>query len=359
MQLTGAIQRVSAQEALRESKEELQTIYDGMVDGVLIVDGESKEFVLANPAICEMLGYTEEELLGMALKDIHPEEQLNGVLDLFSVKEEGRVNFGKDIPCLGKDGSVFFADVGAKVISYGGRMCGICFFRDSTERKRTEEALQQMAAGMAHEIRNPLSAIATGVDLLERKGGVDPTTLFRGIREESKRLEDILTNFLGFARPYRPEVMVGDINFVLEEIVSFLEQDERFRGVDFEVELDRAIGKFSFDRDRIRQVLWNLALNGLQSMAEGGVLRVRSAGCGDHVELEVIDGGGGIMKRHLGHIFEPFYTTKRGGTGLGLAIAEKIVKGHGGRIEVESEVGSGTKFTVSLPVEGGAKDRDG
>ena len=347
-QLEDITARVHAEEALRKSKEELQTIYDGMVDGVLMVDADSKKPVLANPALCRMLGYEGTELLEMSFEDLHPEARLNEARELFGASTLEGVNYGKDIPCLRSDGEVFFADVGVRRISYAGRMCAAGFYRDSTERKRTEESLQQMAAGLAHEIRNPLSAISTGIDLLVRGIG-NNTKLSTGLRAESKRLENILTDFLTFSKPFKRERSPGDINLLLAELASLLRDDQRSTRATIELKLDESVGKPLIDRDRIRQVLWNLARNGLESMPVDGKLSISSQNDREQATIVIRDCGNGISKADVEHVFEPFYTTKKEGTGLGLAIAERIVKEHGGSICVESTIGEGTSFRITLP----------
>lgn len=351
MQLTGAIQRAVAEETERESRTQLQTIYDGMVDGVLIVDIQTRMPVSTNKAMCTMLGYTEDEMLEMSIREILPPQELEpGAFQRFL---DGTESFTRDFPCRRKDGSIFFADIGASSFVFGGSECMAGFFRDSTNRKRTEEALQQMAVGLAHEIRNPLSAIATGIDLLERRKGSSSDTLFEGLREESRRLVDILTNFQSLTRPYMPERTPVDINMVLEEIASLLKRDRQFPNVNLQLDLEIGIERVSCDRDRVRQALWNLMLNGLQSMSNGGDLHIYSRSVDDNVEVEVKDSGCGISKGQIEHIFEPFYTTKDEGSGFGLTIAQMIVTAHGGSISVKSEIGNGTRAVVRLPVQEG------
>lgn len=210
-------------------------------------------------------------------------------------------------------------------------------------------AIGEMAAGIAHEIRNPLTSIGTLVDILENqtKGG-DPL-LFTGIKEEFRRLQDIITRFLNYAKPYTPERSPSNVNLLLEEVVSLLENDESHPGVVIERHFHGTIGSLSIDCDNIKQVFWNVILNGLQAMTGGGTLTVCSRDLGDRVEVEVLDEGPGICQEDLNRIFEPFYTTKDKGTGLGLPIAEKIIKAHGGTMTVESELGYGTKVTLNLP----------
>jgi signal transduction histidine kinase len=210
-------------------------------------------------------------------------------------------------------------------------------------------AIGEMAAGIAHEIRNPLTSINTLVDIMESQArGVDPV-VFRGVREESRRLQDLTTRFLSYARPYAPVRSPADINLILEEVTSLLALDERFRGIRIERTYDRSIGDLSIDGDAIKQVCWNLILNGLEVAPPGGRLAVRSEGHPEFAEIAIADNGPGIGKEALRRVFEPFYTTKDKGTGLGLPIADKIVRAHGGTIDIRSEPGAGTTVRVLLP----------
>ena len=131
------------QEISHQNHDELQAIYDGMVDGLLIADVETKRFVRANPAICRMLGYSEEELLSLSVMDIHPVEELPAVLDKFQAQAAGRIRINEDAPVLRKDGTVVYTDISGKAITYRERPCLIKFFRDITERKRAEAALRE------------------------------------------------------------------------------------------------------------------------------------------------------------------------------------------------------------------------
>ena len=135
--------RKRAEEALRQSHDELQAIYDGMVDGLLIVDIDTQQYVRANDSICRMLGYSKEELLTMFVPDTHPPEQVRSSIQAIQAQVEGRIHVNSDVPMLRKDGTVFYADVAGRGLAYAGRRCAIGFFRDTTERKHAEEALRQ------------------------------------------------------------------------------------------------------------------------------------------------------------------------------------------------------------------------
>lgn len=210
-------------------------------------------------------------------------------------------------------------------------------------------AIGEMAAGIAHELRNPLSAIGTLIDVLEMQtNGGDPM-LFRGIKEESRRLENIITRFLTFTRQYTPELEPHDLNIILEEIVSILEKDPQHRKTVFTLELDRSIGPVHIDGDGIKRVLWNVILNGLQAIEGEGGITVRSVNGEENITVQIHDTGRGIPEDIRDRIFEPFFTEKEKGTGLGLPLADKVIKAHGGVIAVESERNSGTLVSITIP----------
>ena len=215
----------------------------------------------------------------------------------------------------------------------------------------------ELAAGMAHEIRNPLAAIVNATALLTDEHGLtgeERAATLAAVRTEARRLNRILSDFLHFARPQEARRAPGDLRDVVEH-VSGLIRDDRSRAprVDVRVAVDPAVPRFSFDRDQITQVLWNVALNGVEAMNGRGRLSLEVARQNGDVALAVSDTGPGIPRERLARVFEPFYSGKRNGSGLGLTIAERIVAAHGGRIEIDSEVGRGTRVTLLFPLEAG------
>jgi signal transduction histidine kinase len=213
----------------------------------------------------------------------------------------------------------------------------------------------ELAAGMAHEIRNPLAAIVNATALLTDEGGLTPAeraATLGAIRTEARRLNRILSDFLRFARPQEARRAPGDIGEVVEH-VSALVRDDRSRAprVDVRVAIDPSVPRFAFDRDQLTQVLWNVALNGVEAMDGRGRLSLEVARQKGDVALAVSDTGPGIPRERLPRVFEPFYTGKPNGSGLGLTIAERIVSAHGGRIEIDSEPGRGTRVTMLFPLE--------
>ena len=213
----------------------------------------------------------------------------------------------------------------------------------------------ELAAGMAHEIRNPLAAIVNATALLTDEAGLtsdERASTVAAIRTEARRLNRILSDFLQFARPQHVRRMPGDIREVVQH-VSALIRDDRSRAprVDVKVAVDPTVPRFPFDRDQVTQVLWNVALNGVQAMNGRGRLSVDVARVDGHVALAVSDTGPGIPREVLPRVFEPFYSEKPNGSGLGLTIAERIVAAHGGRIDIESPPGGGTRVTLRFPIE--------
>ena len=160
-------ERKQAEEALRESKEELQTIYNGMVDGVLIAT-EARKFVHANMAICNMLGYSENELLSISIDDIHPKDRLAYIIDKFKAMAEGKIDFAEGLPCQRKDGSIFYADVATRRINYKGYSCVVGFFRDITERRQAEEEIKQSLS----LLKATLESTADGILVVDKEGKI-------------------------------------------------------------------------------------------------------------------------------------------------------------------------------------------
>jgi signal transduction histidine kinase len=214
----------------------------------------------------------------------------------------------------------------------------------------------ELAASMAHEIRNPLAAIVNATALLADETqltGDERAATLAAIRAEARRLNRILSDFLKFARPPEARVAPGDIRDVLEHVSGLIRDDQpRASRVDVKVAVDPALPRFAFDREQLIQVLWNVALNGVEAMNGRGRLSLEVVRKNGAVALAVTDTGPGIPSERRGRVFEPFYTGKPNGTGLGLTIAERIVAAHGGRIEIDSEPGRGTRVTLLFPLDG-------
>ncbi len=225
-----------------------------------------------------------------------------------------------------------------------------------------------LAAGIAHEINNPLTGVLTFAHLVRAKlpAGSTETEDMDIIIRETKRCAGIIRRLLDFAREKKPEITRGDLNTVVRETIQFVEHQAGFQNVTFDVELDPQLPTICMDPNQLKQVIMNLIVNARDAMLERGRLSVRSRrhpslfspGTGHRavpaVELTVTDSGSGIPPEDLSKIFDPFFTSKEPGkgVGLGLSVGYSIVKAHGGAIDVESEVGRGTTFRIILPVDG-------
>jgi signal transduction histidine kinase len=213
-------------------------------------------------------------------------------------------------------------------------------------------ALGELAAGMAHEVRNPLASIRGTAEILQ--DGVaadDPRREFsRILIREADRLNRVVQDFLDFARPAPADFARLAVNQLVQEILNLVSfQAEKF-GVRVEF-LPGAVPKIAGDGEKLKQAFLNLALNAVQAMPQGGKLAVATAPAQGRVVLSFKDTGAGIPAAELEQIFDPFFTTRRDGTGLGLAITCRIVRSHGGTIEVDSQIGRGSEFRVYLPAE--------
>ena len=230
----------------------------------------------------------------------------------------------------------------------------------SLDRAREQVAfLSRLAGGLAHEIKNPLSTMAINLALLEEDWRAGPEATPRETRSarrlgalsrEVHRLENILEEFLHFARGGEVNRAPADLGRIVGEVAEFTEPEHAGLGIRQHLELPNALPLVLVDEDRIKQALVNLFRNAAQAMPEGGELLVRVGRRGNHVELTVTDTGVGMTPEQVDRCFELYWSTKKNGTGLGLATTRRIVEQHGGTISVISEPGRGTSFSITLPL---------
>ncbi|MGD0485234.1 MAG: PAS domain S-box protein [Gemmatimonadales bacterium] len=354
---------------LAEQRLSLQsTAMEAVANAICITDSQGHiEWV--NPAFTRLTGYEEGEALGQ-----HTRILRSGVMppslyaDLRRTVQSGRVWRG-ELVNRRKDGTLYDEEMTITPVPGpdGAATHFVAIKEDVTERHRLEERLRdaqrleavgRLAGGVAHDFNNLLQAMLGVSDLL-RSGEVDPADQ----REQLDELEELFhrggqltRQLLLFSRREEPKVEACDLNTVVRDTAKLLRRLLR-ENVVLRMELAEQPLELIADRGQLGQVWMNLAVNAADAMPEGGTLTVRSGRAGDaHVWFSVEDTGHGIADDVRGHIFEPFYTTKRDhrGTGLGLSVVHGIVAGHGGRVEVASAVGRGSAFRVVLPAHGAA-----
>lgn len=258
---------------------------------------------------------------------------------------------GREIPLILTITAV--RDDDGAILGYISNAMDVGELRHLRERVAQSEALAQlgqMAAVVAHEIRNPLGSIVLAARQLA--GGElasdDRDLVHRILRDESQRLSETLTNFLSYARPRPLKLERADVNALVADVARIVAGDGA-SGAKVTTRLDKGLAPFRFDPDQVRQVLWNITLNAAQAAGPRGSVRLSTGRAEGFALLRVSDDGPGISREAREGLFQPFRTTKSHGTGLGLAIADRIARAHGGRIEARDGKAKGAEFTVYLP----------
>ncbi|HTM87855.1 MAG TPA: ATP-binding protein [Terriglobales bacterium] len=223
-----------------------------------------------------------------------------------------------------------------------------------TQMSRAEHlaTMGELAAGLAHEIRNPLAGIAGVIEIIGRDlpASSPARAVVKEVRQEVMQINRIVSDLLECARPKPPETRLSDLHATVEHAVMFARQQALSKSIDVEFHHDPLPLEVEHDSNQVNQVLLNLLLNSIQSIDHRGKITVTVERHSQLAAISVADTGRGIAPEHLPHIFRPFYTTKGNGTGLGLSLARRIVEEHGGRMEVSSTLGHGSTFIVFLPL---------
>jgi PAS domain S-box-containing protein len=370
-------EREHVEAALRESEDKFRSIFEQATDGIMIADAQTKKLIEANTAMCSMLGYTRNELIGMSIDDIHPKEYLPAIRELFEKQLRGEISLAPEVAVLRKDGLVFYADINAAHVTLGGRQCHCGSFRDITDKHKLEDQLRQaqkmesigtLAGGVAHDFNNILTAIiGYGNIALMKMAKDDPQRMnIEHMLEAGERAAQLTKSLLLFSRKQISERKPVDLNEIIRTVDKFLKrvigEDVECRASLFEEALP-ILG----DAHQLEQVLMNLATNARDAMSAGGIFTIATervrldktfitlhgyGKLGIYGLITISDTGKGMDAGTQEHIFEPFYTTKEvgKGTGLGLAMAYGIVKQHEGFINVLSVPGQGTSFKIFLPL---------
>jgi two-component system sensor histidine kinase PilS (NtrC family) len=230
--------------------------------------------------------------------------------------------------------------------------------REIEEKVRREErfsAVGHLAAAIAHEVRNPLASLSGAVQLL--KVDKEEERLMAIVQREIGRINELVTRFMQSTRRTEFHAVPTDLEELVKEVVETFSQDQRYVELVEVQTMFQPIGPLPLDRERVRQILWNLLLNAAQAMPNGGSIRISGEQVGNRVRMMVSDDGVGVDAKDVGRLFDPFYTTRVGGTGLGLATVDRCAREHGGEVWIRSKPGQGTTFAVWLPVKQRARAR--
>ncbi len=360
---------------LAQEKGFLETVFNSIQEGIIVTDSKGRITYL-NDAACQLFGLEAEDSLGKRL-----DERVRG-LDWNALSREGAVSRDMEIfyptnrfinfysvPLVieRQDSVAGDAVPGPRsaTAATGERVGHAIILRDITESRRTEQqtieserlnALTLLAAGVAHEIGNPLNSLNIHLQLIEREArkldgakGAELQESVEVARAEINRLDSIITQFLRAIRPTRPQLRPENINTIVEEAVRFFALEIKDRDIVVEQELRSDLPLLELDRDQMKQAFYNVIKNSFEAMKSRGILRIRTDLDESHVIVRFTDTGGGISAENLSRVFEPYFTTKTSGTGLGLLIVRRIVREHGGELSIESSESKGLTLTIRLP----------
>lgn len=356
-QIASAIESARLYEQITMAEQQLENIFESMSDMVYF---NSSDYVIkrVNKAVIKKLGLPSDKILGRKCYEL-----FHGTTEpLEKCPHHKTVNTRKayveelDEPHLGGT----FLTSSSPIFDMTGEFMGsVHVVRDITELKQLQEkvgmsekmaALGEVAAKVAHEIRNPLVSVGGFAKRLEKKLDGNLKEYAGIIVKEVSRLEGILKEILGFVKEVRLAREQVNMNDIVEDIIRLMQSDINERGISLQKEY-QAVPEVFVDPNRTKEAIVNIITNAVQALQGTGTITVRTYASGDDVVLEVRDTGKGIPAAEMNSIFNPFFTTKSSGTGLGLAITHRIIQEHDGRIEVESEVDKGTVFRVYIPIK--------
>ncbi|WP_052352781.1 PAS domain S-box protein [Neobacillus dielmonensis] len=356
--------RKLAEENLKETIKEVTDIKFALDQSAIVAFTDAKgKITNVNDKFCEISKYTREEIIGqdhsMLNSGYHSKEFFK---NMWRTIGQGKVWKG-EIRNKAKDGSYYWVDTTiVPFINEQGKPYQYLAIRnDITERKRQEEVLHrqdklaavgQLAAGVAHEIRNPLTSMKGYAEFLQLDEK-DPERLefLNIILDEIDRVNNIVEDFMVLAKPKAVELEEKNVVPVIKNVVSLLEFEARKKNVRVHFDCNREIIQIECDENRLKQVFLNFIKNGIEAMPNGGDLHVKTMIQDDNVHISIQDTGVGIPKDKLTKLGEPFFTTKKNGNGLGLMMSFKIIESHNGKVFVESEPNKGTTFNILLPAK--------
>ncbi|MFD7522796.1 PAS domain-containing sensor histidine kinase [Paenibacillus chitinolyticus] len=353
--LTG---RKAMEEKLERSRQELGPLFEYNPDIVCIVDMKG-HIVSINSTMRQVTGYETGELAGYPCKRLIFPEDLVAAAELFEAAKGGRARTG-EFNVSRKDGSWITVEVNTLPIQVGSRVEGIyAIAKDVTRRRETEERLRtseklsavgQLAAGVAHEIRNPLTALKGFTQFLQ-SGAEGKQEYYEIMMSELNRIDLILSELLMLAKPKASEFAWLNPELVIRHVLALLEAQAILKNVQFLTNVDGSLSGIIGAENQLKQLFVNLLKNAIEAMPDGGLITIRLQEQADkRICFAIADQGSGIPQDLIDKIGVPFYTTKDQGSGLGMMVSRKIVEEHKGTLQIESVIGEGTIVYVRLPI---------
>ncbi|HEI2544676.1 TPA: two-component system sensor histidine kinase AtoS [Escherichia coli] len=346
-------------QALRETRTLNDLIIENAADGVIAIDRQG-DVTTMNPAAEVITGYQRHELVGQPYSMLFDNTQFySPVLDTL---EHGTEHVALEISFPGRDRTIELSVTTSRIHNTHGEMIGaLVIFSDLTARKETQRRMAQaerlatlgeLMAGVAHEVRNPLTAIRGYVQIL-RQQTTDPIhqEYLSVVLKEIDSINKVIQQLLDFSRPRHSQWQQVSLNALIEETLVLVQTAGVQARVDFISELDNELSPIIADRELLKQVLLNILINAVQAISARGKIRIRTWQYSDSQQaISIEDNGCGIDLSLQKKIFDPFFTTKASGTGLGLALSQRIINAHQGDIRVASLPGYGATFTLILPI---------
>ncbi|HCW6939919.1 TPA: two-component system sensor histidine kinase AtoS [Escherichia coli] len=346
-------------QALRETRTLNDLIIENAADGVIAIDRQG-DVTTMNPAAEVITGYQRHELVGQPYSMLFDNTQFySPVLDTL---EHGTEHVALEISFPGRDRTIELSVTTSRIHNTHGEMIGaLVIFSDLTARKETQRRMAQaerlatlgeLMAGVAHEVRNPLTAIRGYVQIL-RQQTRDPIhqEYLSVVLKEIDSINKVIQQLLEFSRPRHSQWQQVSLNALVEETLVLVQTAGVQARVDFISELDNELSPINADRELLKQVLLNILINAVQAISARGKIRIRTWQYSDSQQaISIEDNGSGIDLSLQKKIFDPFFTTKASGTGLGLALSQRIINAHQGDIRVASLPGYGATFTLILPI---------
>ncbi|MCZ8515572.1 PAS domain S-box protein [Paenibacillus filicis] len=350
--------RKQAEKALQFSEWKYRRLIEDLPDGILVHSNERIRYL--NETGCRLLGVkNKEELLNRSIYDIIVPAYKRDVEDRIQLLRQGEKVPVRRQQFMTASGEPLDVEVHSLLMSYEGEPSIYVLFRDVSESQKTRELLQhsekltmvgQMAAGIAHEIRNPLTAIKGFIKLLQTVSG-NKRSYWDIVTSEIERIEQILNELLVLAKPTAAQYKPEDLKTLLENVTTLIDSQAIMNNIEIVFDCEPNLPAIECDMNRLKQVFINFMKNGIEAMTQGGRLSVEvRRHAHDAVKVVIADQGCGIPPEKLARIGQPFFTTKEEGNGLGMMVSYKIIEDHNGKVKISSEVGVGTVIEILLPI---------